>query len=101
MRVVKFGEHFSPWTEEDIGTEVILQYGFGTRIKATIVGVPYLIPLNHIKDGVVIGQTFVGSGELIIGPDLEIGQILAQADFALPKIESQKMLAEKQQEEGI
>ena len=95
MRVVKFGEHFGAWGEDDVGTEVILQYGFGTRIKSTIVAVPYLIPLNHIKDGKVIGQTFAGNGELIIGPDLEIGQILAQADFALPKIESQKMLAEK------
>ena len=105
MRVVKFGEHFydtdvrSTWTEEDIGTEVILQYGFGTRIKSTIVAVPYLIPLNHIIDGKVVSQTFVGNGELIIGPDLEIGQILAQADFALPKIETQKMLADKQQED--
>ena len=99
MRVVKFGEHFTHWKEEDIGTKVILEYGFGTRVEAEIVGVPYMIPLSHIKDGKVIGQTFVGNGELIIGPDLEIGQILAQADFALPKIESQKMLAEKQQED--
>lgn len=99
MRVVKFGEHFTHWKEEDIGTKVILEYGFGTRVEAEIVAVPYMIPLQHIKDGKVIGQTFVGNGELIIGPDLEIGQILAQADFALPKIESQKMLNEKQQED--
>ena len=99
MRVIKFGEHFSHWKEEDIGTEVILQYGFGTRVKAKIVAVPNLITLNHVKEGKVIGQSVVGNGELIIGPDCEIGQILAQMEYALPKIETQKMLAEKQQEE--
>ena len=99
MRVVKFGEHFSHWREEDIGKKVILQYGFGTRVEAEIVAVPYMIPLQHIKDGKVVGQTFVGNGELIIGPDCEIGQILAQMEYALPRIESQKRLAEKQQED--
>lgn len=98
MKVVKFGDD-TTWTEEDIGKEVILQYGFGTRVKAKIEAVPYLIPMNRIIDGVVVEQTFVGNGELIIGPDFEIGQILAQADFALPKIETQKMLKKKQQED--
>ena len=99
MRVVKFGEHFGAWGEDDVGKEVILQYGFGTRIKSTIVAVPHLIPLNHIKDGQIISKTIVGNGELIIGPDAEIGQILAQLEYAIPKIESQKLLAEKQQED--
>jgi|9_EtaG_2_1085328.scaffolds.fasta_scaffold31734_3 hypothetical protein len=99
MRVVKFGEHFQAWTEADIGTEIILQYGFGTRIKSKIVAVPNLITLNHLKDGRVIGQSVVGNGELIIGPEAEIGQILAQLEYALPKIETQKMLADKQQED--
>lgn len=98
MRVVKFGDD-TIWTEEDIGKEVILQYGFGTRVKATIVAVPHLIPLNHVENGKIIGQTFVGNGELIIGPDCEIGQILAQMEYAFPKIETQKLLAEKQQED--
>ena len=51
MRVVKFGEHFRHWKEEDIGKEVILQYGFGTRVEAKIVAVPYMVTINHIKDG--------------------------------------------------
>ena len=101
MRVVKFGEHFSPWSEEDVGKEVILQYGFGTRVKAKIVAVPYMVTLNQVENGVIIGQSVVGNGELIIGPDFEIGQILAQIEYALPKIETQKMLEERRQEEGI
>jgi hypothetical protein len=84
------------WTEEDVGKEVIMRCQFGTEILTTIEALPFMIPWARRrtdedgKEYLERGQW--GSGEIIIGPLLEVGQKFAQAECAYPVIQRMKDL---------
>ena len=84
------------WTEEDVGKKVIMRCSFGTEILTTIEALPFTIPwarrMTDDKGKEYLERGAWGSGEIIIGPLLEVGQKFAQAECAFPVIQRMKDL---------
>tara|TARA_R100001079_G_C4349297_1_gene110356 strand:- start:182 stop:442 length:261 start_codon:yes stop_codon:yes gene_type:complete len=82
------------WTEADVGKQVTITEPHGTTYTDEIVALPYMLPAIDPD-----GQAFMlGTGEILIGPSLEVGMILARASMALPAIHAQREQRKKMED---
>jgi hypothetical protein len=70
------------YTEEDVGKEVKVIYEHGTAMTDVIVAVPLWVKMRGPDNEMII----LGDGQLLIGPLMEVGHILARASIALPEM---------------
>ena len=70
------------WTEKDVGREVVVIYEHGTAMTDTIVAVPLWVKMRGPDNEMII----LGDGQMLIGPLMEVGHILARASIALPEM---------------